>query len=244
MKGTREITPREIRIREICASREIEELVHFTYVDNLESILRLGLMGRRDLANLQPPVCYRSNDPLQLDGYPNAVCLSISFPNYRMFYKYRTTYVANWVVISLHPSILWELDCAFYAHNAASYEMKSIPLSEHKKAEAFAALFSEYYNGGIKRADNIPPAYPTNPQAEVLVFERIPPTYIRKVYFETEIILDEWLQQYADKIKTTIISPSQFIVAEEYFAPRCDYKWWKKPVEAAVEFDSEDEIPF
>ena len=73
-------------IQNICNRQNIQQLVHFTNIDNLVNILSIGLVGRdrksRDL------VKFKTNDEFRFDGYPEAICLSISFPNYRMFYTY------------------------------------------------------------------------------------------------------------------------------------------------------------
>lgn len=37
------------KIQEFCKQRQIEELVHFTRLKNLFSILKFGLLGREDL---------------------------------------------------------------------------------------------------------------------------------------------------------------------------------------------------
>ena len=39
------------------------------------------------------------NDPNRLDKHPEAICLSIGFPNYKMFYRYRSKNPSQWVVL-------------------------------------------------------------------------------------------------------------------------------------------------
>ncbi len=70
--------------------RKIKYLVHFTKLTNLSNILDKGLIPRETLNGLNvPEVTYSDN--LRLDEHEYANCCSISFPNYKMFYKLRKT---------------------------------------------------------------------------------------------------------------------------------------------------------
>lgn len=89
---------RASEIQKICQMYGIEVLVHFTHIANLNSILQHGLLGRAQLESmswLEPP---KYNDTYRLDGQREAICLSISFPNYKMFYKYSFNNRSDWVV--------------------------------------------------------------------------------------------------------------------------------------------------
>ena len=77
----------QLEIKNFLQERDIDELIHFTCVDNLESILSNGLLSLEDLYYNQ--IHYYYNDENRLEHKDNAICLSISFPNYKMFYKYR-----------------------------------------------------------------------------------------------------------------------------------------------------------
>jgi len=66
-------------IRKICEERNITELVHFTHIDNLISILDKGLMTVEELE--ESGVNYKKSDHQRLDGQKDAVSLSISFPS-------------------------------------------------------------------------------------------------------------------------------------------------------------------
>lgn len=225
----------KFKIYEICKRQEIEELVHFTHIDNLLNILRMGLIGRAGLEMLSPGK-FKVNDNLRLDRYPEAVCLSISFPNYRMFYKYRSQCQGDWVVISLDPRILWVLDCAFFRNNAASKEMTSISLEECKTAKAFESFFADFDN--VKRNQNLPRSYPTNPQAEVLVFGKIRRNFIKKVYFCNDKALEKWSK------RTPFFYSKNCIVNEDYFKPRIDWEIWSSKKSINVPYQDFSEILF
>lgn len=67
-------------IQNVCQEYGIETLIHFTNIHNLVSILQRGLLGRNILERQLDKLSQQFNDPYRLDGYPEAICLSISFP--------------------------------------------------------------------------------------------------------------------------------------------------------------------
>jgi hypothetical protein len=174
-------------IRSFCERRRIRKLVHFTRSDNLKGILSEGLLPRSVLESRPGRVIF--NDQLRTDGHRDAVCLSVSFPNFRMFFKLRQqTQGTTWVVLVIRPEILWELDCAFCWVNAACSTMSRLPLPTLKTPPSLSKMFAEACElSKTERATcHIPDDYPTNPQAEVLVFSPVPLPYITGVCFETE----------------------------------------------------------
>lgn len=205
-------------LQNILKERNINCLVHFTKLSNLDSILKHGLMPRNELENKGIPFNY--NDKMRLDK-TNAICTSIEFPNYKMFYKYRNADSNNkWAVIKINASVLYELDCAYCFSNATSNLMSSIPLNKRKTLDSFKTLF--YDTCGISRLTlNIPDNYTTNPQAEVLVMECIPTYYFKGIGFEDELL------RLSYSIADINISNIPFSHVEEFFQPRCDYTYWK-----------------
>lgn len=110
------------RIEWLIDKRDIKYLTHFTRIENLPSILQKGLMPRKQLLlqGIRPEV----NDWNRLDN-TDAVCLSVSFPNYKLFYRFRVKRPeTKWAVILLDPIILDRCRCSFACRNAASNEMK------------------------------------------------------------------------------------------------------------------------
>ncbi|MFN3689914.1 MAG: DarT ssDNA thymidine ADP-ribosyltransferase family protein [Fimbriimonadales bacterium] len=58
-------------IKEMCLQRGITEVVHFTHVENVDSIMKHGLLSIRDLQ--QRGIRYRYNDQQRLDLAPGRV---------------------------------------------------------------------------------------------------------------------------------------------------------------------------
>ena len=164
-------------IQEVVKQRNINRLFHFTHSDNLSSILENGLLSRSELDDETNEYNYHFNDEDRIDGHLDGICLSISFPNAKMFWKYRSLKPGDWVILEINPSILWTKNCAFYPTNAASNNVRFNELELIKGDAAFSALFSDEVFG-IQRDVNLPAEYTTDVQAEVMVFEKIDPLYI------------------------------------------------------------------
>lgn len=168
-----------VTIQQIVQQRNITRLFHFTHRDNLSAILTHGLISREVLD--EQNIAYDYNDQVRFDGHLDAICLSISYPNAKMLFKYRQLKDGDWILLAINPSILWEKNCAFYSTNAASNNVRFNELESMQGVDAFSSLFSDDVFGNI-RGENLPLEYPTDVQAEVLVFDRIETTYIMNVF--------------------------------------------------------------
>lgn len=212
--------PRKARsdIERAAKAREITQLTHFTRYENLAGILQRGIVAR---AHLDAGSTY--NDPLRLDRREHAVCTSVSFPNYKMFYSYRMENQDNkWGVLVLDPAVLWELDCGFVDVNAASAGIPALSEASLKTLDAFNRMFADRSTPGIPSLRghlNLPLKYPTNPQAEVLVFQTIPTRYILRI--------DVNFQPPAQSLRSADgrAIPVQF--DQTLFWPRQDYAYWQ-----------------
>ena len=204
-------------IEDYVKERNIQDIFHFTKVENLADILRNGLIPRSELEKRWPQDHF--NDPYRLDGARNASCLSIGFPNYKMFYELRERMpAASWIVISFRPDVLWKCECAFSVDNAASNKARSVPIADRLGVNALSTLFDDYAGKPTRAELEIPSYCTTNPQAEVLVFGTIPPEYLQSVYFADEPTLQN---------SNALTTSARFVVAPMYFSWRADYKHWK-----------------
>lgn len=213
-----------VRIQEICLRREISVITHFTRAENLASILHSGLLSKEELRKRN--ISAFTNDQLRLDRQPQAICLSISFPNYQMFFRYRNDNSQHkWVVLALDARILWESDCAFCFTNAASNIIRNIPIAQRKQVEAFEHMFDNYSgNGSEVRREGLflPKNYPTNPQAEILAFKPIPLKYLKHIYVEKRSEAVAIAQDLSPELASIPVS-----VNSSFFRARDDYEVWK-----------------
>lgn len=199
--------------------RRIKRLVHFTNVVNLSNIIKYGLLPISELDDKE--IEYDYNDELRLDNNPDSISISITSPNYKMFYKIRCEKEEeNWAVIILDVEKVLNLECAFCYTNAANSEITSIPLTELKSLNAFEEMFSECSGKPSRKVLGLRDYDTTDPQAEILVFDKIPVSAIKCVIFEDF----KTMSQFSDDLRQVGI---RCIVDEEFFAPRRDYTYWQ-----------------
>lgn len=211
-----EISPEKQAIKAFVKERNIVQLIHFTRYENLESILVNGIVTREMLNTIE----YDSyvNDNLRLDGHVNTISLSISFPNYKMFYKYRrSTDAKGWVVLAISPQILWEYKCKFCKHNAADSRISSREIDNLSGIDSLQEMFSDNVDNYITRSNQSLEIFDTtDPQAEVLVFDNIPIKYILAVGFESQELLSE--MQNKNELEGN--KHIKFMMAKKYFNSR------------------------
>lgn len=194
----------------ILTEKGIKRIVHFTKVDNLENILEYGIFSKENLELLG--ISYLPSDMYRLDGKLNGISTSISYPNYKMFYRKRIDDPnVDWAIITMEPKLIVDkLDTEFYDTNAASgiYSLSDAPTSN----DDLLKLFDKE-----NRDLSIPESYTTNPQAEVLVNNCITNNYFLTVETNGNI----------PKVKSlTRDAHIDYNDSSLLFAPRKDYKRW------------------
>jgi hypothetical protein len=141
-------------IEEFVHKRGIKSLFHFTRVQNLRSILERGLLTRTgcNKAGVEPAI----NDPSRYDG-TDAICATISLPNYKMFYRLRTENKGvDWAVLELNCSLLWRTPCAFSVTNAGDRSVFSVPIAQRRGLESLKSMFGDYQHI-VRAALDVPP---------------------------------------------------------------------------------------
>lgn len=212
-------------LRKIVESRRIQALFHFTRLENLADILMDGLKPRTELPESSAVI----NDPVRSDGFKDASSLSISFPNYRVFYKFRQcSPEAKWVVIEFDVEVLYRHFCLFSETNAASAVSLSIGWLERACPEALQRMFRDELfdreKGVTIRREQlkIRPHLPTDPQSEVLVCGTIRPDLIRRVAFQSDRDKNRWISENSEHTQLKRI----LCVDRSLFAPRVDFRFW------------------
>lgn len=197
--------------RQILKERNIAKMVHFTKVDNLESILEYGIHSIESLKLLG--VNYLPSDLYRLDGKLDKISTSISYPNYKMFYKKRMEDTSvDWVVITIKPKLIIDkLDSEFYSDNAA----------RGGGCQGLAPTTNEDLEGMFytsNRSPYIPSSYTTNPQAEVLINNNISTKYFMNVESNKDI----------PKVKSlTRDAHVDYNPNSQLFDARSDYSRWR-----------------
>lgn len=202
----------------ILKERKIEYLYHFTKAINLSSILQHGALLPRSVLE-KNQIESSVNDAGRYDGCMDAISMSLSFPNYKTFYRFRQRDKnVDWIVWEIPAQdVLLPEDryrCAFCWTNAADSEIFRIPIEARRGKAAFLDLFADHPGNPPRESLNIPDCYPTNPQAEILVFGSVPITRA-KFYVNDGGLLLEYLDN------------DQVGYDKKLFSPRSDWQVWR-----------------
>lgn len=163
------------QLPKILRERDITDLLHFTHINNIPSIIASGGLWPRSMHE-ELGIIAEYSDEMRLDNRLNATSLSVSFPNYKMLYQKYKLYGANYAILILDPKLLYQENekAFFYYTNAASYTEKNLRGCDIK---SFNKLFDERI-----RRKTIPQKYTTNPQAEILIEGIVNIKYIKEIH--------------------------------------------------------------
>ena len=213
------VTKRELDIH------GIKYLCHFTNVENLHNIFKYGIYPKDDL--LKESIGFKLNDVNRFEHCTDASCLSISFPNYRMFYKYKINNPgSDWAVIKIKPDVLYKMKCSFSWTNAASSRINNVMAVRDRNNKSF---FNEMFGDNedfpdaprreyLKSTYGLEDSFPTDPQAEVLVFDKIGLDDILEVCFESVEVMNKYIDECPSLIKCSVDA--------SLFEKRVDYSSW------------------
>ena len=170
-------------IRSQILKKDIQWLCHFTPRSNLELIKKQGLVPRNKVQG-----CFTVTDENRYDGNPHTTCLSISKPNKWMFEKKQSDGF-DLCLLLIDPSVLYQKNCAFYPHNAATASYRGLALEELKGANAMEAMFansitfqrSGHISQSHLRNSFLHKSITTSDQAEVQCHDSIEPEYIKHI---------------------------------------------------------------
>lgn len=181
-----------VLIKEIIKKRNIKWLCHFTPRENLEFIKKDGLQPRNLITHQ-----YQVTDTGRFDRFKNSICLSISKPNKWIFDKKKESGL-DLCLLLISPDILFEKECLFYPHNAATASYRNIDINELKGYQALENLFLpsiSYQKSNLPiqtsyRNDYLLDCETTSDQAEVQCLDIIEPKYIEYILDENPIPLE------------------------------------------------------
>lgn len=192
----------------IVKQRGICHLIHFTDVENLESILMNGLCSVSNLC--KNDMIYKFTDSSRRDGRIDCVSYSIEFPNY-MYLKSLIQKTGNkYVILRLN------VECVF---NRTIYIHKSNPyLPRWGGAQLFEDLFFEEY-----RCHSLPSKFPTDPRAEIQYGGVVQPKDIEGIFYPSN-----FPSHSANYLNELIEKYSNFNIVKDdyYFGERMDSKHW------------------
>ncbi|MGH6787935.1 MAG: DarT ssDNA thymidine ADP-ribosyltransferase family protein [Novosphingobium sp.] len=180
----------EEHIRQIVRERQIQEVLHFTRLERLGGILEYGILGKSDLLDRGFEVFDR------MDKSEDSVSVSISCYYPDMFWAKRNgAQNQPWIILTLHPSLLWQYHCLFFRRGVPTSESQN---QSGKRFGGFAleALFDDASfsldpdEPSFRDKHSLPPSWPTFSDAEVQVKSPIAPNYIKAAVVENPDLVD------------------------------------------------------
>lgn len=224
-ESSRFSSARDITFQDILKQKGIKNLCHFTCANNLESIFKYGIFSRAKLDRLR--MSYFYNDADRYDLCIDAICTSIEFPNYKMFYSYaKKCPDIDWVVLFIDANFITktEFNVSFCRTNASSSLYRSVDIRKLTKPENFLEMFDEIPGFSSRVSLSLPDYYPTDPQAEVLLFGSVPTDYIKSVVFSNRRARDKYSPFIPDGVGIYVSGENPYY--PDFFGPRKDYKAW------------------
>jgi hypothetical protein len=205
-------------IESVVKARVINELLHFTPIDNLEQILKYGFIPRIYLQNskiLRATFPDSSRD----DGNKHCYCMSISWPNYKMFDVKRREMGGDWVVIKINPKAVINNECFFYKTNAGSYLGRKV---------GAGGIEDMFFDQKFREQLEIPDSFTTDPQAEVQSESRIPADWIDEIHVRESNSTSRYVRMLLKN--ANLLDKIKIVVDRRYFDKRKDYKYWQRAV--------------
>lgn len=229
-------------ILDAARERGVKYLVHYTQFQNLKSIFNYGLLNHASLE--ERGIKYAVSDEDRKDKYSKSICMSISFPNYKILYnKYNANGNSHWALLFLEPAqILGVKECFFYTGNAAHHKRR---FDKHPYTiDDFERMFDPI---GNHIRSSIPDSFSTDPQAEIQCVSSIPVEAIRRVVLldqsDFNIVwrwhlawensdnplrfIDIKSEQWIENNKSPEWIERNYGFREYPFGPRRDYEEWK-----------------
>ena len=206
-------------IKKVISARQIKYLVHFTRLENVVNIFRHGILSRDECEKLNlESMC---SDQHRFDDLTTRICLSISFPNYKMlFNKTNGMTSPEYCLIFINPRVLYINHCLFSQGNAASKSFRDAAVVDGWNGFALEKMFHNHNN---KRSlSGIPSCFPTDPQAEVLLKGLIDSQEILAIVVRPSILEDnlssefEWTPEIMSKVHYN----------SDFFKYRSDWNHW------------------
>lgn len=162
------------------AARDIKFLYHFTSLQNLDSIIKNGLLGKERLKELS--ILPKLSDLNRNEPITNGVCFSISAPN---------NFMAASKLSQGHDPVLLEIGnvSEVLQHHNFIASPGNFGLTELRKKiqqwpEEFIGgkgLLNMFDNQAIRDKYKVPINEPTDPQAEIILLQPLEANFIRRI---------------------------------------------------------------
>lgn len=219
----------KMEIIEFVLKRKIKKLIHFTNIQNLQSILHLGILPRNVLNKKN--IVYKYTDEKRFDGRPDCTCLSIEYPNFRMLHYKKYNSVNRYAMIVLDAESILSNDAKKYyvyinaANSNATYQLTSEKLTSlrYLKNMFLPSVSDAKYT--YEREETDPDFITTNPQAEIFINNSIDTKDILEVHFSNS---DDFNLFKNSCTSDQILNEYKFLVSDFYFKEDRELVKWEE----------------
>lgn len=213
----------KIAIAKSLRTRKVQKLVHFTNIENLASILKIGLLPRKTLEEQNINFVY--SDESRIEGRKDCICLSVEYPNNKMLFKKYNT-IGEYVVLVLNAKpILLNDDKKYYLFINAASVPNSLKSDKLTAPIYFENMFQKQVGKNkLDRDEKLPSFVPTCEQAEILLQGSVDINDIQEVHFRNEKDYNDFINSCKDKELIETFLP-KFKINKYYFGKREDVEW-------------------
>ena len=182
-------------------TRRIPKIFHFTPIENLASILELGILSRQKL--IDEGIKFKPTDDLRLDGLPSGICFSISTPNMGLLKQKRNLAQNSIAVLECATHTLISFPFISFPGNAASSAFAEDKTENFHRYIGVEGLKNLFLNQEIRNRNGIAINQPTDNQSEIIFLETISNDRILKIHLPNQ--LDATLEKSIAEIDPTNI---------------------------------------
>ena len=209
--------------KKIIAKKQIEHIYHFSPLENLENILKYGILSISEVKKRN--IFSIITDHRRLDKREDFICTSLSFPNSKLL-RLKEYSHGDFLIFSISPEVLYENVAIFCPTNAAKYNevfkpTKWFPFKMLTKNEDFERLFEKEE---IREKNNLENKMPTDLQAEILIYKKIPLNKIKNIFCKNEEVFDKAIKTFS----SLNLNDNDFIkLNPSLFERRKDQDFWE-----------------
>jgi len=168
------------------AARQVTKFFHFTSFRNLNSIVKHGFLGRDSLKEKNISAVFM--DQFRSDPILDGICFSMSRPNHYMAAS-KTSSGHDIVLLELQNigELLTSHNFISSPGNFGSYELKQKIQNWPESFIGGEGLINLFQASAIREKYGIPDHEPTDPRAEIVILEPVAWSFVKKIYFPSDI---------------------------------------------------------
>lgn len=169
------------KVSEFLENRSIRNILHFTHISNLNSILTNGLKSLDSIEKVG--IVNKSHDIGRYDEIRQGIFCSIAYPNIWMLNGKENINPQEYAILEIMENALFLQHFAAFPGNSARNELKTHAEENLKQYVGVTGLRRMFLNKDLRSKQNVPKNEPTDLQAEIIFFNELNPDRIRKIHF-------------------------------------------------------------